>query len=86
MLRRENGTGLRHSCIQPKRLSNHPVLGDNVSLGRSMELSLANHVHDLVTPQGSPGSLKGPESQAGFHPPFNKSMLQKTEDRLVALG
>ena len=78
MLRRENGTGLRHSCSQPEHLGNHPVSGDNVSLGRSMELFLTNYVHDLITSQGPPGGIKGPESQTRFHPPFNKAMVVLT--------
>ncbi len=57
---------------QPEQAVNELDLGlDSTCLN----LSLPDHVHRLVAPQGSPGCLEGVKPQPRFHPSLDESVV-----------
>jgi len=61
----------RHS----KQAGNEGDLLADVSFAHSSDLSLTNHVHDLVSLERSPCCLKGKEAHPGLDQPFDEAMV-----------
>ncbi len=57
---------------QPQQAVNELDLGRDSTC---LNLSLPNHVHRLVAPQGSPGRLVREKPQPRFHPPFDEPVV-----------
>jgi hypothetical protein len=50
-------------------------LPSNISFVYPVHLSLANHVHDLVSLERSPCRLQGKDAHPGLDQPFEKAMV-----------
>jgi len=74
---RETGAGWAGDVVsslgglQPEGLVDEQHLRGHIPLRQPPHLLLPDHVHDLLTPDGSPGPIEGPEALLGVHPPFH---------------
>src|SRR5258705_3661048 len=62
-------------CSDSEQAFNEPDLADDVALRQPFHLSFANHVHGLVSGNGSDRPVGGSEPQAGGDSLLHESMI-----------